>query len=73
MPSRQREWQKRRAAEGKCEICGKVRNLYSRLCDEHAIKHRDHEREAARARRRAAGVSERPNSIGNSGPKSRTP
>lgn len=34
MVSRQREWQKRKASEGKCVVCGKQRNLYACYCDE---------------------------------------
>lgn len=31
--SRQREWQKRKRAEGNCVICGKKRNHDKELCD----------------------------------------
>lgn len=33
-PSRQRLWQAKRLAEGKCVRCGKPRNLYKHRCDE---------------------------------------
>lgn len=32
--SRQREWQKRKLAEGKCKVCAKPRNRYACYCDD---------------------------------------
>lgn len=32
--SRQRRWQNKRLAEGRCVRCGAMRNLYSQRCDD---------------------------------------
>ena len=48
MESRQRKWQKKRVKAGLCKICGKPREHYAEVCDEHAVKKRkqlaDHRR-----------------------------
>lgn len=38
--SRQRKWQLKKVAEGKCAICAKPLKHYKGLCDEHAVKAR---------------------------------
>jgi hypothetical protein len=42
--SRQREWQKKQAVLGNCEICGQPVRLYRRRCDEHGAKAREAKR-----------------------------
>ncbi len=39
MASRQREWQLKQVAAGKCKQCGKPRNLYAAYCDDCEAKH----------------------------------
>lgn len=42
---RQRRWQLKQVALGKCEICGKKRKHYKARCDACAIKTRNYQRE----------------------------
>jgi hypothetical protein len=49
--SRQREYQRRMVASGRCRLCGEPRNLYANFCDAHAEKSREQQRKYYRARR----------------------
>lgn len=43
--SRQRKWQNRRLAEGRCVRCGQKRNLYAQRCDSCQSKETERARE----------------------------
>lgn len=67
--SRQREWQKRKKAEGKCVVCGKIREHYAQHCDEHALAHRVLSRISKRRKVGAKPLAP----LKNCGPKPRIP
>jgi len=49
--SRQREWQKKMIAKGRCRQCGSERTKYKELCDECNLKERERKRNAYRRKR----------------------
>lgn len=48
--SRQRLAQRRLVAQGRCQACGRPRNLYASYCDEHQRQRRDYARDRRRAK-----------------------
>lgn len=49
--TRQRQYQLKLKAAGKCILCAQPRNLYAVLCDKHQARTRDREREKHRQAR----------------------
>ena len=58
--TRQRRWQRRKIAEGRCQICGRQRGIYADYCDECGIKTRLQKRQSAGCNRWQEGHRGRP-------------